>query len=484
MSNVTLEKITNLCKRRGFIFQSSEVYGGYNGFWDYGPNGVAMRRALEQAWWNYMVEMRDNVEGQDSTIICNPKVWEASGHVAQFADIMVDNKENNKRYRIDNLMDKQSDEVLAALATALGTDADISKMEAAFETKLKAGEDISNVLGDCAVVCPTSEKPGKWTPPRQFNLMMQTYVGPVFDEDHKAYLRAETCQPIFTNFSAIQTVMRQKLPFGIAQTGKAFRNEINPRNFIFRSREFTQMEMEFFCHDDEAMDWYTYWRDERLNFYYDVLKIDKSKLKTHDHDKLAHYAKAAMDIEFEFPFGWGELEGIHHRGTWDLSQHSEHSGQKLTYFDQDRKEHYTPTVVETSVGLDRLMLALLCSFYDEDEASTQKEGKEKDIRTVLRFPAVIAPVQVAVLPLSKKLAEQAQPLYRKLLKNFRSDYDDKGQIGRRYRRQDEIGTPLCVTFDFDSLEDNAVTVRERDSMTQERVSIDKLQSYIFEKINS
>ncbi|NQZ58943.1 MAG: glycine--tRNA ligase, partial [Lentisphaeraceae bacterium] len=356
MSEVTLEKITNLCKRRGFIFQSSEIYGGINGFWDYAPNGVAMRRALEQLWWNFMVESRNDVVGQDSTIICHPKVWEASGHVAQFADIMVDNKENNKRYRIDALMGTQTPEVLSAVAEALGTEADEEKIEAAFDTKLQANDDVSTLLNDCKVVCPTSKKPGDWTPPRNFNLMMQTYVGPVVDEDHKAYLRAETCQPIFTNFNAIQTTMRQKLPFGIAQTGKAFRNEINPRNFIFRSREFTQMEMEFFCHEDESMDWYTYWRDERLKFYKEVLKMDESKIRTHDHEKLAHYAKAAMDIEFEFPFGWGELEGIHHRGIWDLSQHSEFSGQKLTYFDQDRNEHYIPTCVETSVGLDRLML--------------------------------------------------------------------------------------------------------------------------------
>jgi glycyl-tRNA synthetase len=480
---VTLEKITNLCKRRGFIFQSSEIYNGISGFWDFGPNGVAMRRALEQAWWNYMVETRDNVEGQDSSIICHPKVWKASGHLDQFADIMVDNKISKKRYRIDNLMEQQSEEIQQAIADKFGIEADIAKLEAVFENPDKA--DIAKtVFNDCGVIDPSTKKPGDWTEPKQFNLMMQTYVGPVFDEDHKAYLRAETCQPIFINFHTIQKAMKQTVPFGIAQTGKAFRNEINPRNFIFRSREFSQMEMEFFCHGDEAMDWYEYWRDERLKFYSEVLGLDSESIRTHDHEKLAHYAKAAMDIEFEFPFGWGELEGIHHRGVWDLTQHAEHSKHKMEYFDQAKNEHYIPTVIETSVGLDRLMLAILCHAYDEDEAETKKEGKETDIRYVLRLPAIVAPVQVAVLPLSKKLAEHSEKIHKDLQKNFRTAHDITQAIGRRYRRQDEIGTPYCVTFDFDSLEDNSVTVRERDSMDQKRVSIDKLQSYFFEKLKA
>lgn len=482
MSKVTLEKITNLCKRRGFIFQSSELYNGINGFWDYGPIGVAMRRALEQAWWHYMVETRDNVEGQDSTIICHPTVWKASGHVDQFADIMVDNKDSKKRFRIDALLEQQSEAVLAAVASYLGTEAGIDKLEAAFEKQI-GSEKINTVLNACRVVDPSTKKPGNWTEPKQFNLMMQTYVGPVFDEEHKAYLRAETCQPIFVNFHTIRNSMRQKLPFGIAQTGKAFRNEINPRNFTFRSREFSQMEMEFFCHENEAMQWYEYWRDERIKFHKEILKFSNETLRTHDHEKLAHYAKAAMDIEFKFPFGWGELEGIHHRGTWDLSQHAKYSGQKLEYFDQDKNEHYLPTVIETSVGLDRLMLALLCQAYDEDEVETQKEGQDTDVRVVLRLPAIVAPVQVAILPLSKKLAEHSEKLHKTLQKNFRTQHDDTQQIGKRYRRQDEIGTPLCICFDFDSVNDNCVTVRDRDTTKQERVSIDKLQSYLFEKLN-
>jgi len=426
-----------LCKRRGFIFQSSEVYGGINGFWDYGPYGVAMRRAVEQTWWKYMVENRDNVEGLDSTIICHPKVWQASGHIEQFSDKMTDCLECKKRFRIDQMEDSS--------------------------------------------ICPACGSE-KMTEPREFNLMMKTYVGPVFDEEHAAYLRAETCQPIFIDYELVRIASRQKLPFGIAQTGKAFRNEINPRHFTFRSREFTQMEMEFFCHEEESMQWYEYWHQQRWKFYTEILGFDKEVLKIYDHEKLAHYAKAAMDIEFKFPFGWGEVEGIHHRGTWDLTQHAKHSGKDLTYFDQERKGRYLPTVVETSCGLDRICLALLCNAYKEDMVDTQKEGKAQDVRISLNLPAVIAPVQVAILPLSKKLSEQAKAVYNDLHRTFRSEFDVTGSIGKRYRRQDEIGTPYCITFDFESLEDNSVTVRDRDSMSQERVSLDQLLKYLLAKI--
>lgn len=435
----TLEKITSLCKRRGFVFQSSEVYGGINGFFDYGPYGVTMRRAVEQLWWQYMVQERTNVEGLDSTIICHPKVWHASGHVEQFSDMMTDCLECKKRYRVDQMEDPST--------------------------------------------CPNCGSK-QLTEPREFNLMMKTYVGPVFDEEHAAYLRAETCQPIFVDFDLVRISARQKLPFGIAQVGKAFRNEINPRFFTFRSREFVQMEMEFFCRDEESMEWYDYWKQERLKFWTEKLKFDESVLRIHDHDQLAHYAKAALDLEFKFPFGWGELEGVHHRGTWDMSRHEEYSGQSMKFYDQENNEHITPTVVETSCGLDRMCLALLCNAYHEDLANTQKEGKDKDIRVVLRLPAIIAPVQVAVLPLSKKLGEKAEPVFRDLLKRFRAEYDVTGSIGKRYRRQDEIGTPYCVTVDFDTLEDNAVTVRDRDKMTQERVSLDTLIAFLDEKINA
>ena len=482
-AKVTLEKITNLCKRRGLIFQSSEIYGGINGFWDYGPQGTAMKRAIEKLWWDYMVEKRDNVEGQDSTIICHPQVWDASGHTAQFADYMVDNKITKKRYRLDNLLEQQEEDVLQKLANELGSKLDVEVLEMDLVNLGKGFLDLMKKIG---LIDPSNKKLGDWTEPRQFNLMMQTYVGPVFDEEHKAYLRAETCQPIFINYQTIQNVSRQKLPFGIAQTGKAFRNEINPRNFIFRSREFTQMEMEFFCHEEEGMDWYNYWKEERLKFYIDVLKFDPKKIRTHDHpkNKLAHYAKAALDIEFQFPFGWGELEGIHHRGTWDISRHAEYSKQKMDYYDQEKKCWYTPTIIETSVGLDRLILAILCHSYDEDEANTQKEGQETDIRVVMRIPPIVAPRQVAVLPLSKKLNEGARVIYEKLSRYFRVDYDDKGAIGRRYRRQDEIGTPFCVTFDFETEQKQQVTVRNRDTMGQDVIAISELINYLDEKFVS
>jgi glycyl-tRNA synthetase len=432
-----MDKIVSLCKRRGFIFQSSEIYGGINGFWDYGPYGVQMKKAIEKLWWNYMVESRTNVEGLDSTIICHPKVWKASGHLDQFGDLMCDCRACKARHRVDQMEDPS--------------------------------------------VCPNCGSKDL-TEPREFNLMMKTFVGPVFDEDHTAYLRAETCQPIFVDFNLVRVATRQKLPFGIAQIGKAFRNEINPRNFTFRSREFTQMEMEFFCTDEDAMQWYEYWRDQRLKFY-EMLGFSNDVIRTYDHEKLAHYAKAAMDIEFKFPFGWGELEGIHHRGTWDMSQHQEFSGEDMHYVDHDNKRKILPVVIETSVGADRSMLALLCNAYDEDTAETKKEGQEEDVRIVMRLPAIIAPVQAAILPLSKKLNENAEKLFGDMARYFRCEYDVTGSIGKRYRRQDEIGTPFCVTFDFESLEDNCVTVRERDSMSQERVGIDQLRMYLDKKIN-
>lgn len=433
-----MEKIVSLCKRRGFIFPSSEIYGGINGFWDYGPYGTQMKKAIESLWWNYMVETRTNVEGLDSTIICHPRVWKASGHLDKFGDLMCDCRKCKARHRVDQMEDPTR--------------------------------------------CPACDS-SDLTEPREFNLMMKTYVGPVFDEEHTAYLRAETCQPIFVDFNQVRVATRQKLPFGIAQIGKAFRNEINPRNFTFRSREFTQMEMEFFCEDSEAMNWYEYWRDQRLNFYYKHLGFAPEDIRTYDHEKLAHYAKAAMDIEFKFPFGWGELEGIHHRGTWDMSRHQEFSGEDMGYMDHDNKRKVMPVVIETSVGADRTMLAILCKAYDEDSAETKKEGQDEDVRVVLHLPARIAPVQLAVLPLSKKLGDEAEKLFADMARRFRCEYDVTGSIGKRYRRQDEIGTPFCVTYDFDSAQDGCVTVRERDSMAQERVSVSALRMYIDEKIN-
>ncbi|MBE6370145.1 MAG: glycine--tRNA ligase [Lentisphaerae bacterium] len=436
--NALMEKIVSLCKRRGFVFPSSEIYGGFNGFWDYGPYGSRMKRAIEALWWHEMVETRDNIEGLDSTIICHPTVWKASGHLDQFSDLMTDCKDCKSRHRVDQMEDPST--------------------------------------------CPNCGSKNL-TEPREFNLMMKTYVGPVFDNEHTAYLRAETCQPIFVDFQSVRTSARQKLPFGIAQIGKAFRNEINPRNFTFRSREFTQMEMEFFCDGEEGMEWFEYWKEQRINYYKNKLKFTDDFFRIYEHEKLAHYAKAAIDIEVKFPFGWGELEGVHHRGTWDLSQHSQFSGSDLQYIDHDNKRKLMPTVIETSVGLDRTMLALLGKAYDEDTAATQKEGMDEDVRIVLHLPPLVAPIQLAVLPLSKKLNENAEKLYKDMNRYFRCEYDVTGSIGKRYRRQDEIGTPLCLTFDFESAADNAVTVRDRDTMQQERVSIDNLRSYVEDFIN-
>ncbi|MFW6414556.1 MAG: glycine--tRNA ligase [Verrucomicrobiota bacterium] len=433
-----MEKLASLSKRRGFIFQSSEIYGGINGFWDYGPYGVTLRRAVEQLWWNNMVEEREDVVGLDSTVICHPRVWEASGHLEKFADMMVDCNDCKKRHRLDQMEDEKH-------CPACGS------------------EDL--------------------TEPREFNLMMKTFVGPVFDEEHAAYLRAETCQPIFVDYPQVRITSRQKLPFGIAQSGKAFRNEITPRFFTFRSREFVQMEMEYFCREEDAMNYFNYWRDQRWRFYTEQLNFSEESLRLHEHEELAHYAKAAVDIEYKFPFGWGELEGVHHRGTYDTERHEEYSGKEMKYLDQETNERFFPTVIETSCGLDRICLALLAAAYDEDVAETKREGKDEDIRVVLRLPPPVAPVQVAVLPLSKKLSEKAQPIYKQLKRLFRCEYDDGGSIGKRYRRQDEIGTPFCITYDFDSLEDHAVTVRNRDTMEQERVAVDKVRDYLLDKVS-
>lgn len=385
-----------------------------------------------------MVEEREDVVGLDSTVICHPRVWEASGHLEKFADMMVDCNDCKKRHRLDQMEDEKH-------CPACGS------------------EDL--------------------TDPREFNLMMKTFVGPVFDEEHAAYLRAETCQPIFVDYPQVRITSRQKLPFGIAQSGKAFRNEITPRFFTFRSREFVQMEMEYFCREEDAMNYFNYWRDQRWRFYTEQLNFSEESLRLHEHEELAHYAKAAVDIEYKFPFGWGELEGVHHRGTYDTERHEEYSGKEMKYLDQETNERFFPTVIETSCGLDRICLALLAAAYDEDVAETKREGKDEDTRVVLRLPPPVAPVQVAVLPLSKKLSEKAQPIYKQLKRLFRCEYDDGGSIGKRYRRQDEIGTPFCITYDFDSLEDHAVTVRNRDTMEQERVAVDKVRDYLLDKVS-
>ncbi len=433
-SAVRMEDLVSLCARRGFIFQSGEIYGGINGFWDYGPLGVELKNNVKQFWWQRMVRERDDVEGLDGAIITHPRTWEASGHVANFSDPMVDCRLCQKRFRADQLEG----------------------------------------------IAPCSEGRGgehSLTEPRDFNLMLETHIGAQADGSSVAYLRAETCGPIFTAFKRVRDGARQKVPFGIAQIGKAFRNEINPRNFTFRSREFEQMEMEFFCHPDESAKWFEHWKEVRMQFHRD-LGFDASNLRTRPHapDELAHYANAAEDVEFLFPFGWQEIEGIHDRGTYDLTQHTEFSGKDLTEFNEQTKERFTPAVIETSVGADRTTLALLCNAYHEEEL----EGGDK--RTVLKFVPAVAPIKVAVLPLSKKLREPARRLLGDLRKRLNVFYDESGNIGRRYRRQDEVGTPWCVTWDFDSEEDGQVTVRERDTMTQERVSADRLRDYFQDRM--
>ncbi len=430
-----MEDLVSLCARRGFVFASSEIYGGINGFWDYGPLGVELKNNLKALWWQRVVRERPDVEGIDSSIISHPRTWEASGHVEHFSDPMVDCRACKKRFRADQLADAEP----------------------------------------CSARQGSSEH--DFTEPRNFNLMLETRIGASSDAAAVAYLRAETCQPIFSDFKRVREAARQKIPFGIAQIGKAFRNEINPRNFTFRSREFEQAELEFFCHVSEREQWFEHWREQRVGFHQSLgLGDDVLRLRPHAPAELAHYARAAVDIEYRFPFGWQEIEGIHDRGEWDLSRHSEYSGKDLAVTDESTKEHYFPVVIETSVGVDRSCLALLCHAYRVE----QLEGGEE--RTVLGLHPAIAPIKVAVLPLSKKLAEPAQRIAADLRRRWNVFYDDAGNIGRRYRRQDEAGTPWCVTWDFESEKDAKVTLRDRDRMTQERVAVEGLPRRLAERL--
>jgi glycyl-tRNA synthetase len=426
-----MEDLVSLCARRGFIFQSSEIYGGINGFWDYGPLGVELKNNLKDFWWQRTVRDREDVEGIDSSIIAHPRTWEASGHVEHFADPLVDCRACKKRFRADQL-----DEV-----------------------------------GPCPSREGSSEH--DFTEPRSFNLMLRTQIGASEDAASTAYLRAETCGSIFTDFKRVRDSSRQKIPFGIAQIGKAFRNEINPRYFTFRSREFEQAELEFFCHPSETEKWFEYWLERRLRFFREI-GFDERRLRTRSHgaDELAHYCRQAVDVEFLFPFGWKEIEGIHDRGSYDLTQHSEFSGKDLSVMDEATKERFVPAVVETSVGMDRTALALLVNAYEEEFLANG------ETRTVLHLHPVVAPIKVAVLPLSKKIGEPARKIAAELRRRWNVFYDESGNIGRRYRRQDEIGTPFCVTYDFESETDDQVTVRERDSMEQERIALDGLEAYI------
>ncbi|MCH2172338.1 glycine--tRNA ligase [Myxococcota bacterium] len=433
-----MEDLVSLCARRGYIFPSSEIYGGINGFWDYGPLGTELKNNLKAFWWQRVVRERADVEGIDTAIIAHPRTWEASGHVEHFSDPMVDCRKCKRRFRADHT--------------------DVPCPEAPAKRQ----------VAECEL-----------TDPRSFNLMLTTRVGASEDAASVAYLRAETCQPIFNDFKRIRESARQKIPFGIAQIGKAFRNEINPRNFTFRSREFEQAEMEFFCHPSEREHWFEHWRQQRLHFH-ECLGFGTDVLRTraHDADELAHYCKNAVDVEYAFPFGWQEIEGIHDRGDWDLSRHSSFSGKDLSVTDETTKERYTPMVIETSVGVDRTTLALLANSYSEEVLANGES------RVVLGLPAHVAPVKAAVLPLSKKLAEPSHALENSLRRQFNVFYDDAGNIGRRYRRQDEAGTPFCITYDFESPDDGRVTVRERDSMAQERIPIDAVVGYLRERIEA
>jgi glycyl-tRNA synthetase len=446
-----MDQIVNLAKRRGFAFQSSEIYGGLRSSYDYGPLGVELKNNIKRAWWRSVVQLRDDVVGQDSAIIMSPRVWEASGHLESFADPLVECTNCHQRFREDHL---------------------IEAFEAKHGRRPERGE----------LTCPNCGK-GPFTDPRNFNLMFKTFMGPVEDESAVVWLRPETAQGIFVDFPIVQSVSRKKIPFGIAQIGKAFRNEITPGNFIFRTREFEQMELEYFVRPGTDEEWHQRWIDERFAWYLDLgMRDENLRLREHGPDELAHYAKRAVDVEYKFPFGWSELEGIANRSDFDLTQHQRFSGQDLTYFDQETDSRYIPYVVEPSAGPDRLSLAFLVDAYREEEARTASGGTES--RVVLRLDKRLAPMKAAVLPLSRneRLVPLAREVADKLRDRWMIDYDDARSIGRRYRRQDEVGTPYCVTVDFDSLQDRSVTVRDRDSMQQDRVGLDKLVGYLTERL--
>lgn len=427
-----MEKLVSLCKRKGFIFQSSGIYGGVNGCWDFGPLGVELKRNIKDDWWYNFVRTREDMVGLDASIIMHPQVWVASGHVEAFHDMLVDCKECRKRFRADHLE------------------------------------------GDR---CP--ECGGELTEPKAFNSMLRTRLGVSDDTAVETYLRPETCQAIFVDFKEVCSSTRVKLPFGIGQIGKSFRNEVNPRNFIFRSREFEQMEIEFFCRQEEEEDWFARWQDDIWQWFLS-LGIRESRLRWYEHPKesLAHYSKRTVDVEYEFPFGWGELQGLANRGCYDLTQHSKHSGKDLSYFDQEKNEHIVPTVIEPSAGADRTTLAVLCDAYDEEEV-------KGETRVVMRFHPRIAPIKAAVLPLVKKdgLQEMGEQFERKLRKKFATYYDHAGAIGRRYRRMDEVGTPFCICLDYETKENGTVTIRERDSMEQTRMHMDEVAAFVQQRVS-
>jgi len=457
---VTMDKILSLSKRRGFVFQGSEIYGGLANSWDYGPLGVELKNNVKKAWWASFVRNRHDVVGIDSAIMMNPTVWEASGHVGGFSDPLMDCKSCKKRHRADKLIE----ETLEA-----------RKEPEILVEGLSHAEMMAKIV-ELDIQCPACGAKD-FTDIRQFNLMFKTHQGVTDDTAAVVYLRPETAQGIFVNFKNVLTTSRKRIPFGIAQTGKSFRNEITPGNFIFRTREFEQMEMEYFCHPDQSMELFEYWKAFCKEWVLDYgLKEGSIRMRDHSDQELSHYSSATTDIDFRFPFGWGELWGIAHRGNFDLTQHQTYSKKDLQYTDPISGDKYLPHVIEPALGVDRLALAFIVDAYEEEEL----EGGES--RVVMKFDKRLAPIQVAFLPLSKKLSEPAQEIFQKVAGKFACDYDESQSIGKRYRRQDEIGTPFCVTIDFDTLENNSVTVRDRDSMAQDRVAVDQLISFLSDKL--
>lgn len=456
----TMEKIVALCKTRGFVFPGSEIYGGLANSWDYGPLGVEFKNNVKKAWWKKFIQESPYNVGLDSSIIMNPETWVATGHLGSFSDPLMDCKDCKSRFRADKIIEDYMSSQGAEVATADGW----------------TNEQYESYINEHEIVCPKCGK-RNFTGIRKFNLMFKTFQGITEDSKSEVYLRPETAQGIFVNFKATQRTTRKRIPFGIGQIGKSFRNEITPGNFIFRTREFEQMELEFFCKPGTDLEWFAYWKKACLDFLYD-LGLNKEYVRYRDHEakELSFYSKATTDIEYLFPFGWGELWGIADRTDYDLKRHAEHSGTDMTYMDPVTNEKYVPYCVEPSVGADRVALAFLVDAYDEEEIA------EGDIRKVMHLHPALAPFKAAILPLSKKLSEKSNEVYSLLRKKYNVDYDETGSIGKRYRRQDEIGTPYCITIDFDTLEDYAVTVRDRDTMKQIRISIDELDKFIEEKI--
>ena len=455
MEKVTMEKIVSVCKQYGFVFPGSDIYDGFANTWDFGPVGVELKNNIKKAWWKRFVDEDLNTYGVDAAILMNPKTWEASGHVSSFSDPKMDCKKCKQRFRADNLIEEYS--------------------KGEVEAEGMSNEEMMKYIEDNHIKCPHCGG-FDWSDIKQFKLMFETSRGTVEGSKDTVYLRPETCQGEYVNFLNVQRTMRAKIPFAIAQIGKSFRNEITPGNFLFRTIEFEQMELQKFCKDEESFDIYEDYKKRALEFVTDI-GLDKDKLRYHDHDKLAHYAKAACDIQYKFPIGWEELNGIHHRGTWDLSRHSEFSGKKLEYLDPDTNEKFIPTVIEYSIGADRLTLATLCEAYEEQEL------EDGTTREVMHFNSAIAPYKVAVLPLLKKYhADKAMEIYNILSKHFVTTYDETGNIGKRYRREDVIGTPFCITVDDNTLNDNTVTIRNRDTMEQITLNLDEVIEYIEEKI--